>query len=282
MVVFSVTNIDIVLLIMKGYFMYISMLVLLLIPMHGRAEDSSKLHVLATTSIIKSILVGTGGENIVIEELIPAGMCPGHFDLKPRHLVLINNSAVIFYHGWEPWINGILKATNTGNRSFVRLQYGESLSLPEDYRKAVQTAAETLSRVDPGHADFYLNNARRYSEQIKTKADRIKQKAIALRNSAVICAEQQASFLRWLGMDVIATYGRDEELTPQQLISLIKAANAHHIKAVVDNLQSGRHAGETIAHETGSLHIILSSFPLDDSYLQMLDDSMNALLEIQP
>jgi len=70
----------------------------------------------------------------------------------------------------------------------------------------------------------------------------------------------QQGFLKWAGFDVVATYGRPEELSPKKMQELINKGKEAGIKLVVDNLQSGPDAGAGIAEEIGAAQVI-SNFP---------------------
>ena len=96
---------------------------------------------------------------------------------------------------------------------------------------------------------------------------------------AVICSEMQRPFLEWLECRVVASYGRPEELTSSQLITMIKKARKEHIVLVADNLQSGPQAGKTLAEEAGARHVTLTNFPLSGSYITDLKNNIRKILK---
>ena len=74
-------------------------------------------------------------------------------------------------------------------------------------------------------------------------------------------ADQQAGFVAWTGLNVVATYGEPDSLTPQVVTGLVDQGREAKVTLIIDNLQSGKDAGEGIAEELGCRRIILSNFP---------------------
>ena len=92
--------------------------------------------------------------------------------------------------------------------------------------------------------------------EIKAKLDQANLSAMK-----VICAEIQAGFIKWTGLNFIATYGRPDSLTPQVVKELVDKGKAENVSLIIDNMQSGKDAGAGIAEELGCARIILSNFP---------------------
>jgi len=72
----------------------------------------------------------------------------------------------------------------------------------------------------------------------------------------------QADFVRRLGMNVIADYGRAEDLSPGSLMRLAESGKKAGVRVVIDNMQSGAEAGVPLAGEIGAAHVAFSNFPL--------------------
>ena len=71
----------------------------------------------------------------------------------------------------------------------------------------------------------------------------------------------QLGFVEWIGINVIAAYGRPDSLTPKAAKSLIDRGRAENVSLIIDNMQSGQDAGAGIAEELDCARIILSNFP---------------------
>jgi ABC-type Zn uptake system ZnuABC Zn-binding protein ZnuA len=77
----------------------------------------------------------------------------------------------------------------------------------------------------------------------------------------VLCDEQQADFVEWVGLNVVSTYGRPETFTPQVIKDLVDKGKAGNVTLVIDNMQTGGESGKSLAQELGVEHIVLSNFP---------------------
>jgi len=266
---------------MKKYYFILFLLFFIWQNAESHNATPPKPYIIATTTMIKSIVVNVANNDINIEVLSPAGMCPGHFDIKPHHLKMIENSAVVFYHGWEPWIESIKLKVKKRDNKFIKIETNGSIKIPNNYITATKKVVDNLIDLMPNKKNFYLKSSNEYIDRIKKEAKEIKEKAKPLKSVPVICAKQQEEFLRWLGLDVKSSYDTAEELNPKKILLLVDEVRKYNIKAVVDNLQSGTRIGQVISKETGIKHIVLSNFPIDGSYIQLLDDSIEELLGIQ-
>ncbi|MBW1679418.1 MAG: hypothetical protein JRJ08_04640 [Deltaproteobacteria bacterium] len=81
----------------------------------------------------------------------------------------------------------------------------------------------------------------------------------------------QAEFVKWLGLNIISTYGRQEDLSPKELLEITRIA--------IDNLQSGSNVGRQIAEDIGGRQVILTNFPLGDSYLESLKKNVDKVIQ---
>jgi zinc transport system substrate-binding protein len=95
----------------------------------------------------------------------------------------------------------------------------------------------------------------------------------------VLVSDKQEPFISWLGFRVVATYGRAEDFTAQELTRLARVASDSGVKLVVDNLQSGPDTGKPLADGLGAKHVTLTNFPLRGSYRQALLDNAAALAQ---
>jgi len=99
----------------------------------------------------------------------------------------------------------------------------------------------------------------------------------------VICAQEQAGFVNWTGFDLVATYGRPEELSVADIEQLVVQAKEAGVTLVIDNLQSGGTANsETIARDIGAAQVTISNFPGGfegtETWEKTLDNNVDLLL----
>ena len=134
---------------------------------------------------------------------------------------------------------------------------------PPVQQKAVDEIISALSNVDADNAAPFQKSATDYKDTIVAKEAELKAELAQTNVSDinVLCAEQQAGFAKWVGLNVVATFGRPESLTPQVVKELVDKGKESGVTLVIDNMQSGQDAGAVIAEELGCDRIILSNFP---------------------
>jgi zinc transport system substrate-binding protein len=96
-------------------------------------------------------------------------------------------------------------------------------------------------------------------------------------------ASWQAGFVKWAGLNIVATYGDPGSLTPKVVKELVDKGRQAKVSLIIDNLHSGRDAGKAIAEELGSERIILSNFPggfeNTETWEKAIDRNIELILE---
>ena len=252
-------------------------LLLIVVSFLGCARPSGRIRIVASTTLISTIVQTIGGDRFAVTTIAPAGLCPGHFDLKPSDVTAANNARLILNHGWEAWYPSLEKALIPPGPRKVTLATKGNWMIPELQKKAAAEVAGLLIELDTARADTYRLAATNYQTDVDSAAAAARALLAGKELPAVIAAEQQSPFLAWLGFRVVATYGRAEDFTAQELTRLARVASDSGVKLVVDNLQSGPDTGEPLAQGLGAKHVTLTNFPLQGSYRQSLLDNVTAL-----
>lgn len=226
---------------------------------------SEKFGIATGSTLIADIVQAIGGERVEVSNIVPPGACPGHFDLKPADVQQLATAKLLIYHDWEgkTFNKNLLASAHNQELIAVPVAVPGNWMIPPVQKEAVKKIALILSGKDPGNKTFYDENARHLvaviDDEERILADRLQTARVA--GVKVICAEMQKDFLKWAGFDVIATYGRPEELTPKKLQELIEKGKTAGVRLVVDNLQSGPDAGKELATELGVSRVTISNFP---------------------
>jgi zinc transport system substrate-binding protein len=243
----------------------------------GCARPSGRIRVVASTTLISTIVQAIGGDRFAVTTIAPAGLCPGHFDMKPSDVTAANSARLILNHGWEAWYPALEKALIPPGPRKVTLATSGNWMIPGLQKQAAAEIAALLIELDTARADTYRLAAARYQAEVDSAAGAARALLTGKELPAVIAADQQAPFLAWLGFRVVATYGRAEDFTAEELTRLARVASDSGVKLVVDNLQSGPDTGEPLAQGLGAKHVTLTNFPLQGSYCQSLLDNVTAL-----
>jgi zinc transport system substrate-binding protein len=235
--------------------------------------------IVASTTLISTIVEAVAPGRFAVTTIAPAGLCPGHFDLKPSDVAAANNAQLILNHGWEAWYPALEKAIVPPGPRKVTLATQGNWMIPELQKQAAVEIAVLLAELDTARADTYRLAVAGYESEVNSAAATARASLAGKELPAVIAADQQAPFLVWLGFRVVATYGRAEDFTAQELTRLARVASDSGVKLVVDNLQSGPDTGKPLAEALKVKHVTLTNFPLEGSYCQALLDNAKALAQ---
>ncbi|MEO0079425.1 MAG: metal ABC transporter substrate-binding protein [candidate division WOR-3 bacterium] len=226
-----------------------------------------RLKVVVSTTMIGAIVEAVGGERVRVTTIAPAGICPGHFDLQPSAIVAANEARLLLNHGWEEWFGKLKQALANPRLIQKTVQTQGNWMVPPVHKEATREILGLLCELDPANARFYQTNAKRYLAQVDSVSVLVK---AIFQNRSLPAAEMQAEFLKWLGFRVVATYGRAEDFTSQELTRLAQVMVDSAVGLVVDNLQSGPDAGRSLAEAAKATHVTLTNFPDEKGYIPAL------------
>jgi zinc transport system substrate-binding protein len=223
------------------------------------------LHVVTSTSLLSDIVGRVGGDKVDIINIIPPAQCPGHFDCKPGDMQKLADADIFFMHGWqgEKFTQELIDSANNDTLVVSVVNVEGNWMTPAVQMTAFDTIAAEMCKVDSVNCNLYQDNVDKNKTTIENKGNELKAEleSYNLGNINVLCAEQQAGFVKWTGLNIVGTFGRPDSLTPQVVKDLIDLGKAENVTLIVDNLQSGQDAGKGVAEELGCKRIILSNFP---------------------
>lgn len=228
------------------------------------ALGHTKLRVVATTTLMAAALKEVGGRDVAVTVILPGGSCPGHYDLKPTDVYHAARSAAVFAHGYEAFLEQLMKRLPENCKPrLCRISVEGNWLVPKVFARATQEVADQLGTLSAAHAEAFRRRSRALQKRLVPMEQHILRRLeqAGAKRTSVLCATHQTEFLKWLGFNVVGQYGRPEDLTPTRLHELASAGRRHHVKLVVDNLQSGPGAGKSLAAEIGAVPVTLSNFP---------------------
>jgi zinc transport system substrate-binding protein len=251
------------------------------------AEDSAKIKVVTSTSLISQIVERVGGDMVSAVNIIPPAQCPGHFDIKPGDVQVLSNAQLFIIHNWqgEKFSDELIASADNENLVKVMIEVPGNWMTPTVQREAADKIAAALIQIDPDNSAYYQNGADEYKAAVTAKESEINARLSQVNLSAinVLCDEQQTGFVAWTGLNIIATYGRPETFTPQVVKDLVDLGREGNVTLVIDNMQTGGESGKALAEELGVAHIVLSNFPggyeNTDTWEQAIDMNIDLILD---
>ena len=245
--------------------------------------------VIAGTSLIAEIAQDLAGGKLEVQNLIPPGMCPGHYDMKPSDVEALANSKALLIHPWQQDkanITALIEAADNPGLIVKVIAVKDNWMEPPLQAEAVEAIAQALGEIDPQNSALYQQKAEDRLGAIQAKGeeakDRLQEAGVA--GVKVVCDEMQAGFVKWAGFDLVATYGRPEGLSVADIEQLVVQAREAGVTLVIDNLQSGGTANsETMAQDIGAAQVTISNFPGGfegtETWVKTLDKNIDLLLE---
>ncbi len=255
------------------------------------SDNQDKLKVVTSISLISSIVERIGGDMVDVINIIPPAQCPGHFDVSPGDIQKLAEADLFLLTGWqgEMFSQELIDSANNPDLTVVTLDIPSNPQsnwmTPSVQLEAAEKITAGLSRVDTENSAAYQESAAEYKDKIEAKAAEIKARVAGedLSSISVICSGMQAAFVRWVGLNVVAFYGRPDSFTPQVTKELVDMGRQENVTLIIDNLQSGQDAGAGVAEELGCQRIILSNFPggfdNTETWEKAIDRNIDLILE---
>lgn len=242
-----------------------------------RESGGAAIRVMTSTTMLEAIVLEVGGDRVTVTALIPAEMPPEGFDFKPKHLDEAAGADLFVLTGWEEWAPVMLQAKD-GPAHIAAIDIPGDLMLPYLHLDAVDSVTEALVLVDPAGEVFYRYNRTDYRSRLAAEAEELCASMFGLGETRVICSDAQASFLGWMGFDIVGTYGGPEEIPEDEVDRLIEVGKKNGVRLIVDDLHRGEDAGGRIAGEIGAARVVLSRYPDGGSYIDLIRSSADRLV----
>ena len=227
--------------------------------------ETSQLKVVTSTSLMTYIVQRVGGDLVDVVNIVPSAQHPGDFDAKPGDIQKLADADLFLLHGWpgETFAQGLIASANNPGLTVLIIDIKGNWMTPPVQLEATDKITAALSQVDSKNSFTYQESAVEHKDKIVAKEAEIKARLAEMNLSEinVIGSFWQAGFIEWMGLNVVATYGDPDSLTPQVVKELVDQGREAKVNLIIDNLHSGRDAGKAIAEELGCPRAILSNFP---------------------
>ena len=245
--------------------------------------------IMAGSSFIANIIRDMSDGEVESRTLIPPGTCPGHYDVKPGDIEALANSKAIFIHNYQQSfqnVNGAIEAADNPNLIITVLNVTGNWMVPAVQAEGVSKIAEAMGEIDSENAVNYQQRAVDREQAILSYGDDVKNElqVAAVEGVKVICAEMQAGFVGWVGFDIVATFGRPEDLSPADVNQLVTQAQQAGVALIIDNLQSGSTTlGASIEEDIEAVTVTISNFPggleNTETWEKAIDKNVDLLLD---
>ncbi|MBN1227853.1 MAG: metal ABC transporter substrate-binding protein [Deltaproteobacteria bacterium] len=255
----------------------------LMSPGNGLSKSTEQLEIICTTTLIESVVKEIGQNKVSVTTIVPSGMCPGHFDISPGEIERIKKSDFFLAHGFERFVEGLIKSQK-GKIQVIKIGIRENWMIPGVQIRAVNRITDIMCHQCSALESFFRNNARQYTQYILMVEREVLSRLGVLdpHDASVLCSLMNAGFVKWIGLNIIATFPRDEDISVKCLSQIIIKAKEESVRFVIDNLQSSGKVGKTLATELNVPLVMISNFPRGEnksiSYIETLKENCGKII----
>jgi zinc transport system substrate-binding protein len=261
-------------------------------------NTNGKINVTATIFPPFDFVRQIAGDKVNLSMLLPPGAESHSFEPSPKDIITVQNSDIFIFVGGEGdiWVDRILesvrvpKSSNTSKMRIIRMmdavdvveeEIVEGMMEEEEEDEEEETAydehiwtspcnamlivgaiTESLCEADPANADFYLQNAAVYNEELEQLDAAFKEVTAAAKRNTVIFADRFPFryFADAYGLNYFAAFpGCSTETEPSAatVAFLINKIRAEKIPVVFHIELSNERMANTISGETGAKKLLL-------------------------
>lgn len=251
--------------------------IFLLAAMVGPVTASPRLIVTSDTILLDMIASLLPETRYTVQAILPPGQCPGHYDMKLSDIEKARRAELVVAFRGMPFLK---KALPKGQALLLVDTAGRNWMAPESFIHGLERLSGELARRFPEDANLIERRRQEAVLLVRQASRRLLEKAkrAGIAGKTVMASDWQKELLVWMGLTVVGTYGRPESLSTRDVVRLSQLGRERRVVAVIDNLQSGPHAGKGIAEAAGAAHVALTGFPAEGGYLAALEQNVDAVL----
>jgi zinc transport system substrate-binding protein len=264
---------------------FILLLMALVVPAIGcrKRSDPPVAAVAATNSFLECAVRDLLGASAPVLRLAEPGLCPGHFDVRPSQVAELRRCRVLLRLEFQKSLDGKLLGAKEEGLRFVEITIAGGLCEPESYLSACRQTADALVAVGLLKRDAAERRLGEIDRRIQDAAERCRRRAGALTGTPVLASVHQATFCRWLGLNVVGMFSGADTAGTGDVNRAIQQGEQAGAKLVIANLPEGRRVADALAERLGAKVVVFGNFPTladgQSSFDELLEGNVAALVE---
>ncbi len=282
---------------------------LLLAACASQGTTSTTLSVAATFYPLAHFAQMVGGADVHVTQITPGGVEPHDFEPSPQDLAAVERSKVFLLqgNGFDAWAerllqdlqaNGVHTLTVTDHFSLLPAQQegagaaassqagsgsgtvtGNAMGDPHlwldpgNAQRIVEMIRDTLSDVDPAHAEDYRRNTVAYLKDLRRLDAAYTSGLKSCREHEIVTSHNAFSYLgKRYGFTIrsIAGLSPEDEPSPRRMADIVQEAKTHGIKVIFFETLVPAKLSQAIAGEIGARTAVLT--PIEG----LTEDEQNA------
>lgn len=267
-------------------------------PAH--AQQSVKVDVLASFSIVADLVRQVGGERVNVRSIVAYSQDPHDFEPTPNDVRAVGKAQLIVINGlgFEPWADRFLKVANFTGERLAASRGVKALSVRgavdphawqdvENVRLYIANIRDALTKADPRGASDYARNASLYDRELDALHREIKAAFATIpkeRRKVITSHDAFSYFGDAYDVVFVAPQGVSSVAAPsaRDVASIIQQIREQRIRAIFLENALPQHLARQISTETGvKIAGKLYADVLGDnirSYAQMMRHNYKAIL----
>lgn len=264
----------------------LSILVSLLVTGCGDGDAPADGAAIAVTnSYLECAVRDLWGEDVGVLCLAPPGMCPGHFDISPVQVRQLKNCTLLLRFDFQQGIEQRLARLREGGLDMQPVQGAAGLCVPDTYMAICRQVCEVLSRSYPQRAARFDARLAAIRERLETLASELRGSVVdsGIAAAAVLTSNHQAGFVKWLGLEPVATFAGTDGETLANIDHCLRRAAGREVRFVIANRQEGTALAQALADRCRARAVVFSNFPeacgQESGFDRLLRDNVRLLCE---
>jgi len=252
----------------------------------NKTTENGKFEIAVTNSYLQCAVEDLCSSELEVLCIAPPGVCPGHFDMSPGQLKQLRNCRILLLFDFQKNIEQSLSRLKKSGLKVQLVKTQPGLCIPDTYLSTCQDVCRIISSEYPDKADQYQEALKLIRNRLDKLAQELREdiRQSGSKSAKVLASNHQADFVKWLGLDAIATFVGSDIETASNLNQCLEKAAGQDVKFVIANRQEGAGLAEALAKRLQAKAVVFSNFPekaLDGAGFDgLLRENVRALIEV--
>jgi len=255
-------------------FLSVVLAVLLLASCSEPAEQTGKLKVATTFTVIADLAANVAGDAAEVVSITKPGAEIHNYQPTPQDLLRVKDADLVLWNGMglEVWFEKFIRRIDNARQVLVSAGVEEIPIIKGPYRNKpnphawmsptaaltyVENIRDALIEADSANEEIYRGNAARYSKEITDLVAPLREKLDTIEPGRRWLATSEGAF-SYLARDFnlqevyLWPMNADSQGTPQQVREMIDTINEHNVAAVFSESTVSDKPAKQVARETGA------------------------------
>ncbi len=229
----------------------------------NKPGEESRAEIAVTNSYLGCVVRELCGDDTEVLCLVPPGMCPGHFDISPLQVRQLCDCRMLLLFDFQKQVEKTLARVKERGLKTALVKETGGLCVPETYLAVCREVCDILLSEYPEMNARYQQRLGVIEKNLKGLREELleKMRQADILSAKVLASNHQVDFVRWLGLQPIATFVGSDIETVTGIEHCIKKAEGQSVRFVIANKQEGTALAKALAERLGAKAVVFSNFP---------------------